>query len=75
MRSNNLYQYLAHIPDSEIEPASHIVPITLSGRTSLITGGLLHEVFAVYTWGSGKHDALNQCCFNVGPPSTTLAQH
>ena len=22
-----------------------------------------------------KHKALNQCCFNVGPPSTTQAQH
>ena len=22
-----------------------------------------------------KHEALNQCCFNVGPPSTTLTQH
>ena len=22
-----------------------------------------------------KHESLIQCCFNVGPPSTTLAQH
>ena len=23
----------------------------------------------------GKHEAFIQCCFNVGPPSSTLAQH
>ena len=22
-----------------------------------------------------KHEAFTQCCFNVGPPSSTLAQH
>ena len=22
-----------------------------------------------------KHEALTQCCFNVGPPSSTSAQH
>ena len=28
-------------------------------------------------WGTypNKHDTLNQCCFNVGPASKTVAQH
>ena len=24
---------------------------------------------------NSRHETFNQCCFNVGPPSTTLAQH
>ena len=26
-------------------------------------------------WQHSKHGAFTQCCFNVGPPSSTLAQH
>ena len=25
--------------------------------------------------GHSKHATFNQCCFNAGPPSTTLSQH
>ena len=32
--------------------------------------------FELYTsWAPRKHEALNQCCFNVGPASQTVAQH
>ena len=27
------------------------------------------------TYYRSKHEAFTQCCFNVGPPSSTLAQH
>ena len=38
--------------------------------------GLVHHVDLLQTAGyPSKHKALTQCCPNVGPPSSTSAQH
>ena len=42
-----------------IDPASH---------KCLVFAGIIYR-------GPSEHYALKQCCFNVGPPSATLAQH
>ena len=35
----------------------------------------VERVLCVCVLYPGKHEALAQCCFNVGPPSSTSAQH
>ena len=44
------------------------------GPSSQIQGALLYLIKTCAVYPS-EHDPLYQCCFNVGPPSLTLAQH
>ena len=39
------------------------------------TRNILVVFYSVWNWLLSKHETLTQCWFNVGPSSTTLAQH
>ena len=55
----------------------HHRPTPMPPRVAImwqLYGGNVYEKYApIYT--PSKHEAFTQFCFNVGPPSSTLAQH
>ena len=52
-------------PLSRVEINNSPVTKTPAPLPQILSGGSL----------TSKHEASTQCCFNVGPPSVTLAQH
>ena len=52
---------------------AHCIEKAISNNSLLKSKQLL--LFAIALQYPSKHDWLSQCCFNAGPPSTTLAQH
>ena len=58
--------------------ASHYDPAILDTHLNWRCGTLLSIILSLCIQRSylpSKYDAFTQCCFNVGPPSSTLAQN
>ena len=56
--------------------ASDVFSIKSCVETSLIIPSVASQVWeVVVTWYRSKHVTFSLCRFNVGPRSTTLAQH
>ena len=59
---------MRRVPLSTVKKAS--TNVNLYVPLCLAIGGRMSSITAPST-----HETLNQCCFNIGPSSSTLAQH
>ena len=73
-RSPLIFVLKTHTPSSLRHPDDNMLHATLT--TAHVTGIFHNDDFCVtISTLPSKHEALFQCCFNVGPTSKTAYQH